>query len=354
MKAMKLGLRPTAIAEIERSEIGKAPSFGAEIRPGHVLDGRYSILRILSHGGMSTIYAAEDLHEDGRPVALKIPLVKLGMDPKTMPRFEREMEIAHRLDHPSVLHFYPGPAKQSRPYLVMEYLEGETLYHALSKVPHFPEAVALKLAGRICEALQYLHDNAIFHRDLKPENIMLCHDGSIRLMDFGIARSDRSPRLTFVGFVPGTPHYMAPERVQCKRGDARTDIYGVGAILYEMLTGVIAYDHEDPMVIMNSRATGDPEAPRKINPAISPQAEEIVLRAMAREPADRYQTAAAMQADLDGPGQVEITGRSQRLVQVTRARRFWRKARLLAPWIIIPLAAQVAGFLFLWHHFAKK
>jgi len=354
MEKMKLGLRPTAIAEIERAEIGHAPSVGGEIRPGHVLDGRYSIIRILSHGGMSTIYAAEDLHEDGRPVALKIPFQKLGMDPKTMPRFERETEIARRLDHPSVMRFYPGPANQSRAYLVMEFLEGETLYHALSKVPHYPEAEALKLASRICDALQYLHDNAIYHRDLKPENIMLCRDGSIRLMDFGIARSDRSPRLTFVGFVPGTPHYMAPERVQCKRGDARTDIYGVGAILYEMLTGVIAYEHEDPMVIMNCRATGDPEAPRKLNPAISPQAEEIVLRAMARKPEERYQTAAAMKADLDEPSQVKFTGLSLRLVPVTRLRRFWRKARLLAPWIILPLAAQVVGFLLLWHHFAKK
>ena len=157
---------------------------------------------------------------------------------------------------------------------------------------------------------------------------MLCHDGSIRLMDFGIARSDRSPRLTFVGFSPGTPHYMAPERVQCKRGDARTDIYGLGAILYEMLTGVIAFDHEDPMVIMNSRVTGDPEAPRKLNPAISPQAEEIVLRAMERDPARRYQTAAAMKADLDEPGQVELTGRCERLEPATPAKRAWRKARL--------------------------
>jgi serine/threonine protein kinase len=165
---------------------------------------------------------------------------------------------------------------------------------------------------------------------------------------------DRSPRLTFAGFAPGTPHYMAPERVQCKRGDARTDLYSLGAILYEMLTGVTAFEHEDPMVIMNSRVTGDPEAPRKINPAISPQAEEIVLRAMERDPARRYQTAAEMKADLDGPGQVEITGRCERLEPATPAKRAWRKARLIAPWILIPLALQVLGFLLLWHHLSKK
>ena len=109
--------------------------------------------------------------------------------------------------------FCAAPAYQSRPYLVMELLEGETLYHAMKRQPCWPEAEALKLASRVCEALDYLQGLGICHRDLKPENIMLCHDGSIRLMDFGISRSDHSPRLTFIGFVPGTPHYMAPERV---------------------------------------------------------------------------------------------------------------------------------------------
>jgi len=351
---VKLGLSPTALAELERSAIGQQPPRHGEIRPGHVLDGRFAITRIISHGGMATIYEAEDLNNDRQIVALKIPMEKLGMDPKTMSRFEREEEIAGRVDHPFVLKFFPAPAVQSRPYLVMELLEGHTLCHEMSRRGRFPEDEALKLAGQVCEALQYLHERGIFHRDLKPENIMLCHDGSIRLMDFGIARSDRSPRLTFVGFSPGTPHYMAPERVQRKRGDARTDIYGLGAILYEMLTGVIAFDHEDPMVIMNSRVTGDPEAPRKINPAISRQAEEIILRALERDPARRYQTAAEMKADLDEPSQVELTGRCKRLEPVTRTKRALRKARLIAPWILIPLAVQVLGFLLLWHHLTKK
>jgi serine/threonine protein kinase len=295
------------------------------------------------------------LHNDRQPVALKVPMEKLGMDPKTMSRFDREVEIARHLDHPFVMKFYAAPPEQSRPYLVMELLEGETLYQAMSRQGRFPEAEALKVASRVCQALQYLDEQGICHRDLKPENIMLCHDGSIRLMDFGIARSVHSPRLTSViGFAPGTPHYMAPERVQCKRGDARTDLYGLGAILYEMLTGVIAFEHEDPMVILNARVTGDPEAPRRIVPAISPQAEEIVLRAMERDPARRYQTAAEMQADLDGPGQVELTGRCRRLEPATPAKRAWRKARLIAPWILIPLALQVLGFLLLWHHLIKK
>jgi serine/threonine-protein kinase len=351
---MKLGLSPAVLAELERSAIGQPPPRHGEIRPGHVLDGRFDITRIICHGGMATIYEAEDLQNDRQPVALKVPMEKLGMDPKTMSRFEREEEIARRVDHPFVMKFFPVPAGQTRPYLVMELLQGETLSHEMSRQPLFPESQALKLASRVCEALQYLHGQGICHRDLKPENIMLCHDGSIRLMDFGIALSVRSRRLTYVGFVPGTPHYMAPERVQCKRGDARTDLYGLGAILYEMLTGVNAFEHEDPMVIMNARVTGDPEAPRRLNPSISPQAEEIVLRAMERDPSRRYQTAAEMKADLDGPGNVEITGRCRRLEPATPAKRAWRKVRLMAPWILIPLALQVLGFLLLWHHLSKK
>jgi serine/threonine-protein kinase len=350
---VKLGLSPATLAELERNAIGQPPPRHGDIRPGHVLDGRFAITRIICQGGMAMIYEAADLKNGRQPVALKVPMEKLGMDPKTPSRFEREEEIARRVDHPSVMKFFPAPAGQSRPYLVMELLEGETLYHTMSRQTCLPEAQALKIASRVCEALQYLHGQGICHRDLKPENIMLCRDGSIRLMDFGIARSDQSRRLTFVGFVPGTPHYMAPERVQCKRGDARTDIYGLGAILYEMLTGLIAFEHADPMVMMNARVTGDPEAPRKINPGISPQAEEIVLRAMERDPARRYPSAAAMKADLDEPGRVEITGRCERLEPATPARRFWRKARLIAPWVLIPLALQVLGFLLLWHHLKK-
>ena len=351
---MKLGLAPMTEAELERSAAGQPAPLHGDLRPGHILDGRFAITEVLSHGGMSTIFKAEDLHQGCQPVALKVPLEKLGLDSNHMNRFEREEEIARRLDHPYVMKFVRLYGGKSRRYLAMEYLEGATLYHALKQRPWIPEAEALKLAGDICEALQHLHERGVHHRDLKPENIMLCQDGSIRLMDFGISRLDSSRRLTFVGFAPGTPHYMAPERVQCKRGDARTDIYGLGAILYEMLTGAIAFDHQDPMVIMNARVTGDPAAPRKVNRAISPQAEEIVLRAMERDPARRYQTAAAMKADLDAPSQVELTGRCDRLEPTTPWKRALRKARLMAPWILIPVTLQVLGFLLLWHYLSKK
>jgi serine/threonine protein kinase len=159
---------------------------------------------------------------------------------------------------------------------------------------------------------------------------------------------------TFVGFAPGTPHYTAPERVDGKRGDGRTDIYGLGAMLYEMLTGKIAFNDDDISVIMNSRVAGDPEPPRKLNPEISPQAEEIVLHAMERNPAQRYQTAAEMQAELESPERVILSGRRNRLKISTPARRRWRIIRKVAFWTIVPVAVQVLLFFLLWRYLAKK
>ena len=231
---------------------------------------------------------------------------------------------------------------------------GRTLLQLLNSFHVFPEGDALALASRICDALGHLHERGVIHRDLKPENIMICYDGSIRIMDFGIAHAAHSRRLTFIGFAPGTPHYMAPERVKCRRGDARTDIYSIGAILYEMLTGTIAFNDEDILVIMNARVTGDPEAPRKLIPRLTPQAEEIVLRAMDRYPAHRYPSCAAMKAELDAPDRVKVTHRCRRLKVSTPWRRALRKARFVACWSLIPLVIQVLVFVLLWRHYAKK
>jgi len=153
------------------------------------------------------------------------------------------------------------------------------------------------------------------HRDLKPSNIMICSDGSIRIMDFGIAKSNQSRRLTFVGFTPtmGTPDYMAPEQVRGKRGDALTDIYSLGTILYEMTTGAVPFEGENPYVIMNARVTGDPPAPRKLNAHLTPAVEEIILHALERNPARRFPSAAAMKAELDDFEKVQLVGRYQRL-----------------------------------------
>jgi serine/threonine-protein kinase len=283
-----------------------------DVRPGDLLDDRFLILETISRSGMATIHKATD-QANKQTVAVKVPLLQFESDPGFYSRFIREEEIGLKLDHPYLLRFIPVE-KRSRPYIVTEYLRGYTLAHLLYNVSPLPVRDALTLASRICDAIGYLHEHGVVHRDLKPQNIMICTDGTIRIMDFGIARAG-GRRMTFAGFTPalGTPDYMAPEQVKGKRGDPRTDLYSLGAILYEMVTGRTPYEGENPLVVMNARLTGDPPAPRTLQPSLPPTVEEIILHAMERDPAQRYATAAEFKADLDDPERVAVTGRAGRL-----------------------------------------
>jgi len=296
-------------------QIVQDPKMGQDLQADQVLDGRFQIIDCISKSGMASIYRAVDL-KTGQAVALKVPYMQFESDPNFYTRFQREEEIGKKLNHPYILHIIaPDDLEKSRPYLVMEFLQGQTLGQLMKSIRPMPEGDALKIGSRICDALQYLHENNVIHRDLKPDNIMICDDGSIRIMDFGIAKMEGARRLTFGRFQPamGTPDYMAPEQVKGQRGDARTDIYSMGAILYEMLTGTPPFEGSNPLVIMNSRLTGDPIAPRKKNPDLSAGAEEIILHAMSRKPDDRYTSAAEMRRELDYPFEVQITGRAERL-----------------------------------------
>jgi serine/threonine protein phosphatase PrpC len=311
---------------------------GTDIAPGQVLDDRYEVNEVISRSGMASIFKVTD-RDDGRTVAVKVPHMQFESDIASYQRFEREEAIGLSLDHPSVLKILPGPAHKSRPYIVMEFLEGQTLAEVLAALRPLPEKDAVGIASRVCEALEYLHAHNVIHRDLKPQNIMLCADGSVRLMDFGIAKAERARRLTWVGFSPtlGTPDYMAPEQVKGRRGDERTDIYSLGAILYEMITGSVPFEGESPYVIMNARLSGDPVAPRKLNAHLTPQIEEITLHALARDPGQRYRSAAEMKADLDHYDRVQLTERYKRLESPQIWRTRWRLGPLIAGFVILQI-----------------
>jgi serine/threonine-protein kinase len=323
----------------------------AEIEPGQIFDERFEITDLISRSGMASIFKARDL-QSGAPVALKVPHLQFESDVASFTRFQREEEIGRQLDHPYILKLIPVPSPKSRPYLVMEYLEGRTLDKVMEATRPLPEKDAAKIASRVCEALEYMHRKSIVHRDLKPQNIMVCLDGSIRILDFGIAKAARMRRLTFVGFSPtmGTPDYMAPEQVNGRRGDHRTDIYSLGAILYEMVTGKVPFEGESPYVVMNIRTTGDPTAPRKINDQITPAMEEIILHALARDPEQRYSSAAEMKVELDDYTTVELTGRHLRLEPAKAGKQRFHLLRLIIIFVIL----QAVGFGALLWYFSHR
>ncbi len=316
-----------------------------EIQPGQTLDERFQIEDVVSRSGMASIFKGKDL-KTGETVAVKIPHMQFESDVAFFSRFQREADIGSRLHHPNILRFVDVPNK-SRPYIVMEFLQGKTLAEMLNEVRPFPVNDAVQIASRICDALAHMHAMNIIHRDLKPQNVMVCLDGTLRIMDFGIAKSMEARRLTFAGFssTMGTPDYMAPEQVKGRRGDARTDIYSLGAMLYEMTTGSVPFEGPNPFIVMNSRITGDPVAPRKRNPAIPPEVEEIILHAMEREPGRRYQSAEEMKAELDKPHSVVLTGRHHHLRLPKLWKTRWHGMRIIVLSALLPLVLLAVALL---------
>jgi serine/threonine-protein kinase len=331
------------------------PTFAPELRPGQILDNRFLVARPVSRSGMATIYQCRDALNGDALVAVKVPHLRYEADPNYFSRFQREEDIGRKLNHPFVLKFIHVENK-SRPYLVTEYLRGCTLAHLLDAMRPLPENDAFRIAALICEGLEYLHARGVVHRDLKPGNIMICRDRTIRIMDFGIASSAESKKITLHGFTAtlGTPEYMSPEQVKNERCDERSDIYCLGAVLYEMLTGVVPFQNDNCWLTMNDRVTGDPTAPRQMNRDLSPQAEEIVLHAMQRDPADRYQTAAEFKSDLDAPSNVFVSGYCDRL-QAPGWRFGFRTTPVLAGTLIglAFISLQIVAFFLIAHFLAR-
>jgi serine/threonine-protein kinase len=294
---------------------GLAPAIEPDLPDGEVIDGRFVIREAIGRSDMATVYRAEDRSNGGRSVAVKIPLLRTESDPVLFGRFHREELIGATLSHPNLLGFIRVSGEKSRPYIAMEYLDGCTLAYILHLTRPLPERDSLRITAVVCGALEYLHGRGYIHRDLKPSNIMICRDCTLRLMDYGLAEEVKARRGLLDSLTPlfGTPEYMAPEQVRNARNTERTDVYSLGVVLYQMMTGVLPFAAQDPWVSAQMRVTGDPEAPRAVNPSISAQAEEIVLHAMRRKPSERFPTMAAFRSDVSAPEGVHVTGLSGRL-----------------------------------------
>jgi serine/threonine protein kinase len=272
---------------------------------------QYELTELLARSGMASIFKAVD-RTTGMTVALKVPHLQYEADIAFYQRFEREEKIGQKLDHPNIVRVL-SPDKKSRMYLVMELAEGKSL-RAVQGEGRMDVAKALDLTAQIASALVYLHSRGIVHRDLKPDNVMVTADGKIKLLDFGIAMDEAARRLTWFGLTPpvGTPDYMAPEQVRGKRGDVRTDIYALGTMLYEMITGELPYPHGNVHVTMRTKLNQDPRPPSEVMSGIDPKIEEIIMHAIQRSPRERYGTAKEMLDDLENPSQVVLRDRSPR------------------------------------------
>jgi serine/threonine protein kinase len=308
-----------------------------QLRPGEQIE-HYRIDDVIARSTMASVFRGTDLRTN-RPVAIKAPEMAAESDPVFFERFRREGEIGRKLNHPGVVKVFPRE-ERGGVYLVMEWVEGPLLRNILAREGKLPVERAVRIATEICDALYYIHSRGVVHRDLKPENIVVDAEDRIKLIDFGIAGEEGARRLTFgkLTNVMGTPDYISPEQIQGKRGDARSDVFALGAILYEMLTGRPPFQGENPFAVMNDRLLNHPVPPRELTPEIPPALQEIVYRALERDRHHRYASAHEMAWDLTHMDQVSPGDRAE--VRDWRRRRSpsSRRALSFAALALLPIA----------------
>jgi len=310
---------------------------------GETLD-HYRLDAEVARGGMSTLFKATDLR-NGKQVAVKVPHPEMEADPVLLERFRREEEIGQELDHPGIVKTYDGE-ERSRRYMVIEWVEGRLLRSIMNEEGKLPVDRAVGIALGICDALDTMHKHGVVHRDLKPENVMVDAHDHIKIIDFGIAMKEEARRITHATVTPalGTPDYISPEQVKGQRGDQRSDVYALGAMLYEMLTGQPPFTGPNPLAVMNERVLIDPKPVRELNPEISPEIEEILFRALERDPRNRYSTAHEMAWDLEHQDQVGVDDGARRPALQGRLRDN-KKLMMYAGLALVPVALFVVMLL---------
>jgi eukaryotic-like serine/threonine-protein kinase len=313
-----------------------------ELAIGDQVD-QYRLTDLLARTAMASIFKALDT-DTGKPSVLKVPHRQYECDLVFSERFRREEEVARRLDHPSLVRALT-PREKSRSYIAMEYVEGTSLRAAQQAAGRLPVARALDIARQLGRAAVYLHAEGVVHRDLKPENVILTAGDRVKILDFGIALIGSERRLTWTGLSTtlGTPDYMAPEQIRGRRGDARTDVYAIGTILYELLTGALPYGASDTRALLAAKTHDVPQSPSYHVPGFDPALEAIILKAIAPAPRDRHASASKLLADLEDPSAVAPLDAATGLPRPSpRARGGRRLARaLLMAGVLAGLAALV-------------
>jgi serine/threonine-protein kinase len=290
----------------------------------------------IAQGGMSDIYRAYDLLS-GKEVALKIPDKSIIGDPAQYERFQRELEVMRTLHHPAIQKGLGSGRFNNTPYLVTELVGGESMRELITRSAPLEPSAAVSLTRKIADGLAHCHDNDIIHRDIKPENILIGDDGQPVILDFGLALTKGSHRVTYANLssTAGTPDYMAPEQIEGQRGDRRTDLYALGVIFFELLTGKPPYTGDNHLAVMAQHLKGGPPRLDKSQAGVSPQIAAVVARCLRRDPDDRYADMHALIHDLDNLEQVD-TAILEQSTQPKAAARFWRLP-FMAPTVIAVL-----------------
>lgn len=271
---------------------------GQHTLQGSLIGGRYDVVRLLGIGGMGRVYLARD-RVLGREVALKVLDENRASDGQFLERFKREARAAAALNSPGIVAIYDWGEMNGLYCMVMEYVPGETLKQLVERRGALPELEALNIASQVAGTLEVAHQHGVIHRDIKPHNILIDPNGRIKVVDFGIARAAGLTQLTTTSAVWGTVHYVAPEQTQRRPVDGRTDLYSLGVVLYEMVTGTEPFKGDSPIEVALQHINAQPLPPRRIRPEISAWTEAIILKAMAKDPDDRFGTAAEMATALD-------------------------------------------------------
>ncbi|HUP47031.1 MAG TPA: protein kinase [Thermoanaerobaculia bacterium] len=292
MATMRLG-------DTMASTAPKTPA-ALDLAQGHLFAGRYRIDQILGRGGMGVVYKATDTQLD-EPVAIKtLPGDVMQRSPEDLERFKREIRLARKITHRNVLRTYDYGEADGVYFISMEFVRGYTLSELQQETSQLAPRAAMGISRQICRGLQAAHEQGIIHRDIKPQNVLIDSKGEVKLMDFGIARVAESPEaMTQAGLIVGTPHYMSPEQVQGHTLDARSDVYSMGVLMYEMLGGRRPFDSSSLTGVLAAHMTEKPKPLIEIRPEVGQQIHEIVMRCLAKDPKQRYADAGALLGDLD-------------------------------------------------------
>jgi len=326
-----------------------------ELTTGSTFAGRYQIIEVLGKGGMGKVYRALDkkLNEE---VALKLIKPEIASDKKTLERFNNELKFARKIAHKNVGRMYELMEEKRTHFITMEYVPGQDLRGLIRQSGQLAMGTAVSIAKQTCEGLTEAHRLGVIHRDLKPQNIMIDKEGMARIMDFGIARSVSGKGITGAGVMVGTPEYMSPEQVESKETDQRSDIYSLGVILYEMVTGRVPFEGDTPLSVAVKHKTEVPPDPRQVNTQIPEELSHLILRCMEKDKEKRYQSAGEVRSELENiekgiptteriePKRKPITSKE---ITVTFGMR-----KLLIPALVF--MALIITVLILWHPWSQK